>query len=76
MDGPTPLTKEASPHSQRALAAARGPYFHYGMGVDEDGRYRGYLKATGIRPAFSEHLDNYGIELPADLFAPEAFANR
>ena len=50
--------------------------FDYGMGVDEDGRYRGYLKATGIRPAFSEHLDNYGIELPADLFAPEAFANR
>ena len=50
--------------------------FDYGMGVDEEGRYRGYLKATGIRPAFSEHLDNYGIELPAELFAPEAFANR
>ena len=50
--------------------------FDYGMGVDEDGRYLGHLKATGIRPAFSEHLDNYGIELPADLFAPEPFANR
>jgi len=50
--------------------------FDYGMGVDDDGRYVGHLKATGIRPAFSDHLDNYGIELPADLFAPEPFAGR
>ena len=50
--------------------------FDYGMGVDEDGHYGGYLKATGIRPAFSEHLNNYGIELPADLFTPEPFAGR
>ncbi len=50
--------------------------FDYGMGVDEDGKYVGYLKATGIRPAFSEHLENYGIHLPAELFHPEAFARR
>ncbi len=50
--------------------------FDYGMGVDENGKYRGYLKATGIRPAFSEHLENYGIHLPAELFLPEAFARR
>jgi pilus assembly protein CpaF len=48
--------------------------FDYGMGIDEDGRYLGRLKATGIRPSFSEHLENYGIRLPADLFAPEPFA--
>ena len=50
--------------------------FDYGMGVDENGKYLGRLKATGIRPAFSEHLDNFGIKLPAELFAPEPFASR
>jgi pilus assembly protein CpaF len=50
--------------------------FDYGMGVDENGRYRGRLKATGIRPSFSEHLENYGINLPSELFLPEAFARR
>ncbi len=50
--------------------------FDYGMGVDEDGRYKGRLKATGIRPSFSEDLENQGIRLPADLFDPEPFARR
>jgi pilus assembly protein CpaF len=50
--------------------------FDYGMGVDEDGKYLGRLKSTGIRPAFSEHLENFGIKLPAELFAPEPFATR
>jgi pilus assembly protein CpaF len=50
--------------------------FDYGMGVDEDGKYLGRLKATGIRPAFSEHLENFGIKLAPDLFAPEPFATR
>jgi len=50
--------------------------FDYGMGFDDNGKYRGYLKATGIRPAFSEHLENFGIHLPAELFHPEPFATR
>ena len=50
--------------------------FDYGMGVDENGMYLGRLKATGIRPAFSEHLNNFGIKLPPELFAPEQFATR
>ncbi len=50
--------------------------FDYGMGVDENGKYLGRLKATGIRPAFSEHLADFGIKLPAELFAPEPFATR
>jgi pilus assembly protein CpaF len=45
--------------------------FDYGMGIDEDGRYLGRLKAAGIRPSFSDHLENFGISLPADLFVPE-----
>jgi len=50
--------------------------FDYGMGVDEEGRYKGRLKATGIRPSFSEDLENQGIRLPSDLFDPEPFARR
>jgi pilus assembly protein CpaF len=50
--------------------------FDYGMGVDEEGVYKGRLKATGIRPSFSEDLENQGIRLPADLFDPEPFARR
>ena len=48
--------------------------FDYGMGIDEEGMYRGRLKATGIRPSFSDHLENFAIQLPADLFEPEPFA--
>ena len=50
--------------------------FDYGMGVDDEGTYKGRLKATGIRPTFSEELQNMGIKLPADLFDPEPFARR
>ncbi len=50
--------------------------FDYGMGMDENGMYQGRLKATGIRPSFSDRLTDYGINLPAELFAPEPFAGR
>ena len=50
--------------------------FDYGMGVDESGRFKGHLKATGIRPKFSERLADYGIKLSADLFAHEGFARK
>ena len=50
--------------------------FDFGMGVDDDGVYKGRLKATGIRPTFSEDLEDQGIRLPADLFDPEPFSRR
>jgi pilus assembly protein CpaF len=50
--------------------------FDFGMGIDDAGKYKGRLKATGIRPSFSEHLEQYGINLPAELFEPEPFAGR
>lgn len=34
--------------------------------VDGDGRVRGNFEATGIRPAFSEHLEAHGISIPAE----------
>ncbi len=48
--------------------------FDFGMGVDEDGKYLGHLKACGIRPTFSNQLKDLGVKLPADLFHPEPFA--
>ena len=50
--------------------------FDFGMGVDENGSYNGRLKATGIRPTFSQTLADQGIKLPGDLFDPEPFARR
>ncbi len=50
--------------------------FDFGMGMSEDGKFLGKLKATGIRPSFSENLKDLGIDLPADLFDPEPFARR
>ena len=48
--------------------------FDFGMGVDEDGKYLGHLKACGIRPTFSNQLKDLGVKLPADIFHPEPFA--
>ncbi len=50
--------------------------FDYGMGVDEDGRFKGHLKATGIRPKFAEKLADLGVRLSPDLFTAEGFARR
>jgi pilus assembly protein CpaF len=50
--------------------------FDFSMGVDDEGVYKGRLKATGIRPTFSDDLAVQGIRLPADLFQPEPIAQR
>lgn len=50
--------------------------FDYGMGVDEHGRFKGYLKAVGIRPKFAEHLIDNGVKIGNDIFDPEPFAKR
>jgi len=50
--------------------------FDFGMGVDEDGRFLGRLKSTGIRPNFSERLADSGVKLEPELFTLEPFARR
>jgi len=50
--------------------------FDYGMGVDEHGRFKGHLKATGVRPKFTEKLADLGIRLGPEVFQPEPFARR
>jgi pilus assembly protein CpaF len=48
--------------------------FDYGMGIDEHGRFQGHLKATGVRPKFTEKLADLGIRLGPEVFQPEPFA--
>ena len=50
--------------------------FDFGMGVDEHGKFRGHLKATGTRPRFAEKLQDQGIRLGPEVFQPEGFARR
>ena len=50
--------------------------FDYGMGMDEEGRFLGQLKTTGIRPTFGDRLANYGIHLDNSLFAGDPFTRR
>ncbi|MDZ7673579.1 MAG: CpaF family protein [Acidimicrobiales bacterium] len=50
--------------------------FDYGMGVDEHGKFQGHLKATGVRPKFTEKLADNGIKLGPEVFQPEAMARR
>jgi len=50
--------------------------FDYGMGMDEDGRFLGRLKSTGIRPHCTERLANNGISLDASLFSGDSFSRR
>jgi pilus assembly protein CpaF len=42
--------------------------FDYSAGRDEQGRFRGTLVSTGLRPKFAQELLDQGVQLPADLF--------
>jgi pilus assembly protein CpaF len=51
-------------------------YYDFSMGVDEEGRFRGVLKSTGLRPKFSRKLEDLGIELEPAMFEFEPAARR
>jgi pilus assembly protein CpaF len=42
--------------------------YDFSEGLDENGRFRGTIKSTGIRPKFIQKLQDLGILLPADVF--------
>jgi pilus assembly protein CpaF len=42
--------------------------FDYSAGRDDQGRFRGTLRSTGLRPKFATELHDQGIELAADIF--------
>src|SRR4030066_369084 len=41
------------------------------MGVDEKGKFKGRIKSTGLRPTFTTRLQNFGIDLPDEIFEKE-----
>jgi len=43
--------------------------FDYSAGVDENGKFRGQLKATGVRPKFAQKLADHGIRLGPEMFS-------
>ena len=45
--------------------------FDYSAGLDENGKFRGGLRATGLRPRFVERLAELGISVPAEVFATD-----
>jgi pilus assembly protein CpaF len=44
--------------------------FDYSAGIDEDGKFLGGLKSTGLRPRFLDKLQERGISVSAEVFAP------
>jgi len=42
--------------------------FDYSAGRDASGRFLGSLRSTGLRPKFTEHLHDMGVELPQAMF--------
>jgi pilus assembly protein CpaF len=45
--------------------------FDFSSGIDEEGRFRGRLKSTGLRPKFLDKLAERGVYVDAEVFALE-----
>ena len=41
-------------------------------GIDEEGRFKGRLKSTGLRPKFLDKLAERGVYVEPELFALES----
>jgi len=48
--------------------------FDHSMGHDENGKSRGRLRATGLRPKFMEQLSKHGVAVDPMLFAMDGGA--
>jgi pilus assembly protein CpaF len=46
--------------------------FDFSAGVNEDGKFRGRLKSTGLRPKFLDKLEERGVYVDPDVFALES----
>lgn len=46
--------------------------FDFSAGLDAEGRFRGETRATGLRPHFTDRMDEMGITYPTALFDPPA----
>ena len=45
--------------------------FDFSAGLDEEGRFRGRMKSTGLRPKFLDKLEERGVRIDPDTFAME-----
>jgi pilus assembly protein CpaF len=48
--------------------------FDFKAGVDDQGRHRGTLRGTGLRPRFADTLADQGVYLPPEIFRTEGLA--
>jgi pilus assembly protein CpaF len=48
--------------------------FDYRAGIDENGRFRGIIQPTGLRPQFLERLSDHGVHFEPELFQHESGA--
>jgi pilus assembly protein CpaF len=46
--------------------------FDYSAGMDDEGRFRGRMKSTGLRPMFLDKLQERGVFVDPETFATEA----
>jgi pilus assembly protein CpaF len=46
--------------------------FDYRAGIDENGRFRGIIQPTGLRPRFLERLSDQGVHFEPELFLHES----
>jgi pilus assembly protein CpaF len=46
--------------------------FDFSAGMNEEGKFRGRLKSTGLRPMFLDKLEERGVILDADVFSLES----
>jgi pilus assembly protein CpaF len=46
--------------------------FDFSAGIDDDGKFKGRLKSTGLRPKFLDRLAERGVHVEAELFALES----
>ena len=44
--------------------------FDFRAGIDENGRFRGSLLPTGLRPHFTTKLEDHGVTMPWSVFMP------
>ena len=45
--------------------------FDFSMGIDSQGRFKGRIKSTGLRPKFMERLHDVGVDVPGEIFQRE-----
>jgi len=46
--------------------------FDFAAGMDDEGKFRGRLKSTGLRPKFVDKLEERGVFVDPEVFALES----